>query len=97
MYKHVQPSKAFMLHILITLCYIIFLRKRTAHVLHNVSFFYIVLKTSDGSGTLHMGFFNGIQAQCPTGVPLDAPQGAFGAPLAAHLPLTCRMHEHNIT
>ena len=46
--------------------------------------FYIVLKISDGSGILPLGFFNSIQAQCPTGVPLDAPQGAFGA----HLPLT---------
>ena len=44
------------------------------------------LKTSDGSGTWQMGFFNGIRAQCLTGVPLDAPWGAFGAPPR---PFTC--------
>ena len=37
------------------------------------------------------------QPNVPHGVPLDAPRGAFGAPLAAHLLLTCCMHEHNIT
>ena len=50
---------------------------------------WVVLKTSDGSGTLRLVFFTGIQFQCPAGVPLDAPRGAFGAPLATHLPLTC--------